>query len=161
METNNTLKIFLVDDEPYCLHLYAQYLNNLGYTHIQYFSKSADCLDQLTLEPDLVFLDYNMDDLNGIELLKKIKHFDPNIIVVFISGQAEINVAVNALKYGAFDYIIKEKIDEDKIRGCLEKVTQIRAILLKRKQMNTVQKLLGGLSVFSLYYFFQRTLSKI
>src|ERR1700744_1694854 len=120
------MTVFLADDEPYCLHLYGQYLNNLGISEIHCFDKSGDCLNLLSIQPDLIFLDYNMDNLNGIDILKKIKRFDPNIPVVFISGQEDIKVAVNALKYGAFDYLTKVSLDESKIKGCLDKVLLIR-----------------------------------
>jgi DNA-binding NtrC family response regulator len=161
METNPPLKIFLVDDEQYCLHLYARYLNNLGYTRIQYFSKSAECLNQLTLKPDLIFLDYNMDNLNGIDILRKIKRFDPNILVIFISGQEDISIAVNALKYGALDYITKDNLDEAKIKSCLDKVLQIREMIRKKNKFSGVKKLLSGIGVLSLFYFIQRTLSNL
>ncbi len=157
----NTIKIFLVDNDPYWLELYARYLANLGYTHVQYFNKSSECLDQLTLKPDLIFLDYNMDNLNGIDLLKKIRRFDPNIPVVFVSGREEINIAVNALKYGAMDYIAKENIDEDRISVCLEKVEQIREILFKRQNSGMVRKLFTGAGLFSLFFSFQRLAPKI
>jgi DNA-binding NtrC family response regulator len=157
----NTIKIFLADKEPCWLELYARYLANLGYTHVQYFSKSSECLDQLTLKPDLIFLDYNMDNLNGIDILKKIKRFDPNILVVFISGRPEINIAVNALKYGALDYFAKENIDENRIRICLEKVEQIRDIFLARQKPGIVRKLFTGVRLFSVFFFFQRLAPKI
>ena len=159
METFTPLKIFLVDDEPYCQRLYGRYLNNLGFTQIQYFSKSSDCLEQLTLRPDLIFLDYNMDNLNGIDILKKIKRFDPNIPVIFISGQKEINVAVNALKYGAFDYLTKENIDEAKIKVCLDKVLQIREMMARKRKISRVRKMLSGAGVLSAAYFIQKLFS--
>src|ERR1700744_2320050 len=107
MPKTTNYRIFLVDDEPFCLDLYQQYLHNLEQPDIHLFSSSAECLNQLSLQPDLIFLDYQMDSINGLETLKKIKRFDPNAIVVFISGQETIEVAVNALKYGALDYIPK------------------------------------------------------
>ena|ERR1700744_3782276 len=146
METNPPLKIFLVDDEQYCLHLYARYLNNLGYTRLQYFSKSMECLHQLTLKPDVIFLDYHMDNLNGIDILRKIKRFDPNILVIFISGQEDISIAVNALKYGALDYITKDNLDEARISKCLDKVLQIREILHKKSKLGRVKKIFSGFS---------------
>jgi DNA-binding NtrC family response regulator len=159
METNTLLKVFLVDDEPYCLQLYGRYLNNLGLTRIQYFSKSSDCLEQLTIRPDVIFLDYNMDNLNGIDILKKIKRFDPNIPVIFISGQEEIKVAVNALKYGAFDYLTKENLDESKMKHCLDKVLQIKEIMAKKHKLSRVKKILSGAGVLSAVYFIQKLFS--
>ena len=159
METNSPLKVFLVDDEPYCLHLYGRYLNNLGVTRIQYFSKGSDCLQQLKVRPDLIFLDYHMDNLNGIDILKKIKRFDPNIPVIFISGQEEINVAVNALKYGAFDYLSKENLDEPKMQLCLDKVLQIKEIMTNKSTRGRVNKILSGAGVLSAVYFIQNLFS--
>lgn len=48
-----------------------------------------------------------MDPLNGFEVLKKIKKIDPQLCVVMVSAQESIPVAVNALKHGAFDYLVK------------------------------------------------------
>jgi DNA-binding NtrC family response regulator len=159
METRTLLKVFLVDDEPYCQQLYGRYLNNLGVTQIQHFSKSSDCLEQLICRPDLIFLDYNMDNLNGIDILKKIKRFDPNIPVIFISGQEEIKIAVNALKYGAFDYLTKEHIDEAKMRHCLDKVVQIKDIMAKKNKLGGIKKILSGAGVLSAIYFIQKLFS--
>jgi DNA-binding NtrC family response regulator len=159
METNNLLKVFLVDDDPYCLRLYGRMLNNLSVTRIHCFSKSSDCLEQLTSQPDLIFLDYNMDNLNGIDILKKIKRFDPNIPVIFISGQKEIKVAVNALKYGAFDYLTKENVDEPKIKHCLDKVLQIKELMARKKKRSRIGKILSGAGVLSAVYFIQKLFS--
>ena len=156
MGMNPDLKIFLVDDEPYCLDLYGQYLRNLGYVNLQYFNKSSDCLDQLTLQPELIFLDYNMDNLNGIDVLKKIKRFDPNILIVFLSGQKEISIAVNALKYGALDYIGKEDVNERRIGECMSKVVRVRETLSNGGRLQPVKKILTGVGVLSVLFFFQK-----
>lgn len=145
MENKTAQKIFIVDDEPYCIHLLEQYLTNLGYKEVHSFSNSADCLHRLTDEPDIIFLDYNMDNLNGIDLLKKIKRFNPNIIVLFVSSQEKIGVAVDALKYGALDYIIKEDMSEDRIKLNMEKAIAVKEIITKRNKKGLVKKILGGL----------------
>jgi DNA-binding NtrC family response regulator len=161
MEPNSPLKIFLVDDEPYCLNLYAQYFVNLGYRDIHSFGKSADCLNQLTKEPDVIFLDYHMDNLNGIEILKKIKRFNPNTMVFFVSGQESIRIAVNSLKYGAFDYIIKQDMSEERIRGCMEKAERIREILLKKKRGGIVKRVFTGMGATAMLVLLQRIFAKI
>ncbi len=157
---NPDLKIYLVDDEPYCLDLYGQYLRNLGYTNVQPFNKSADCLDQLALQPELIFLDYNMDNLNGIDVLKKIKRFDPNILIVLLSGQKEISIAVNALKYGALDYIRKDDVNEERIAECMDKVVRVRETLYHGGRMEPLKKILAGFGVLSTVFFFQKLFLK-
>lgn len=154
------LRIFLVDDEPYCLDLFGQYLRNLGYANVEYFNKSADCLDQLILQPDLIFLDYNMDNLNGIDVLKKIKRFDPNISIVFLSGQKEISIAVNALKYGALDYIRKEDVDETRLDICMKRVIYVKENLFNAGKMEPIKKILAGVGVLPAVFFFQKLFIK-
>ena len=161
METNGQLRIFLIDDEKYCLHLYTRYLEALGFTQVQSFSDSAESLNQLTLKPDLIFLDYNMDNLNGIDILRKIKRFDPNILVVFISGQEDINIAVNALKYGALDYITKDTFDAARIKLCLEKVLQIREMIRNKRKRSRVTKILSGAGLLSVVYFIQKAFANL
>src|ERR1700761_4276047 len=103
MEPQKPLTIFWVDDEPFCLDLYRQYLKNLGQSNVALFSSSTECLAHLAEHPDLIFLDHSMGPIDGLETLKKIKRTDPNALVVFISGQEEIAIAVTALKFGALD----------------------------------------------------------
>ena len=161
MVTSPPLKIFLVDDEHYCLNLYAQYLNNLGYSRIQYFDKSTECLDQLGLQPDIIFLDYYMDNRNGIDMLMKIKRFDVKIPVVFISGQEDIDIAVKALKCGALDYLTKENLDETRMRVCMDKVLRLKEVVLKNSERKRLKKILAGVSPFSAIFFLQKWLSKV
>ena len=72
--------------------------------------------------PAIIFLDYTMEEMNGIDVLQSIKTFDDNINVVFISGQERVNIAVDALKYGAFDYIVKSRITVDVLQRTIERI---------------------------------------
>jgi DNA-binding NtrC family response regulator len=133
METNNAFKIFLVDDDPFCVSLYEQHLLNLGYSNVQTFTNGTDCLNSIIQEPDIIFLDHGMDILDGVEILKKVKRFNPNIFVVFISGQEDVQVAVNALKYGAFDYIVKGLNEEKRMVEVLHKIKEVKALIEEKK----------------------------
>ena len=115
-------KIFLVDDDSLCLHLHQQFLVKLGYTDISCFNGGKDCLANLHQRPAIIFLDYTMEEMNGIDVLQSIKTFDDNINVVFISGQERVNIAVDALKYGAFDYIVKSRITVDVLQRTIERI---------------------------------------
>ena len=96
-----------MDDDLFCLNYTENHLKTTGYNDIHLFNNGSDCVNNLTLDPDIIFLDHMMDIMNGFEVLKKIKRFNPNIHVVMLSGQDNIETAINSLKYGAFDYIIK------------------------------------------------------
>lgn len=160
MTKKSDVSIFIVDDDPFCLELYREVLGNLGYTDVTTFDRSADCLHELTRQPQVIFLDYQMDNLNGIDILKKIKRFNPNTIVLFISGQDAIQVAVNSLKYGAFDYIVKKDFTEEKIKIAMEKVNLLLEMLSRRKRGNLFKRALGAIGVFSALFFFQKLFAK-
>lgn len=100
-------RIFIVDDDPYWTAILSQILIDLGYANIKTFSNGKDCIDNLHLNPALVFLDYQMDDLNGIDVLKKVKSYFPGIGVVFCTAYEDLSIAVEAMEYGSFDYLLK------------------------------------------------------
>jgi hypothetical protein len=79
MTANNTLRLFIVDDDPFCLAIYQQYLKNIGYTDLSVFSDGINCLGQLPLRPDVIFLDGSVNEVGGINVLKEIKFFDPSV----------------------------------------------------------------------------------
>jgi len=130
MANSKEIKIFLVDDDSFCLNLYQQFLVKLGYADVSCFNSGKDCLANLNHHPTIIFLDYNMEEMNGIDVLQSIKSFDDSINVVFISGQESVEVAVDALKYGAFDYIVKSKITLDVLKGTIERIVSEKGITI-------------------------------
>lgn len=142
MESQSEFKFFIVDDDVFCSSLYEQHLNNIGCTNITHFSNGIDCLNNLHENPDIIFLDHNMNDLTGFEVLKKIKRINPAIYVVMISGQDDIKTAVDALKYGAFDYLIKDDQVSTKIKMLISKIITIKEEL-KKSNGGIITKLLS------------------
>ncbi len=138
----NQFKFFIVDDDIFFANLYDHYLSNSNFTDITIFNNGNDCIKNLNQSPDIIFLDYNMEDLNGFEVLKKIKRFNPNIYVVMISGQENIKTAVDALKYGAFDYIIKDNSVCDTMTLVINKIRIVKE-QLKKSKPNLIQRLLS------------------
>jgi polysaccharide biosynthesis/export protein len=127
-------KIFLVDDDLFSMELNKQHLKTLGYDDVSAFTDGQSCINHLVEEPRVVFVDHRMEPMDGLTLLKKIKRFDPEILTVFISGQEELEVAIDALKYGAFDYIIKGEDLSNKIASVMHKVATLQAELELRKK---------------------------
>lgn len=142
MQNIQTMKLFLVDDDTFSLHLYYQNILNLGYTDVKLFENGMECLNNLNLKPEVVFLDHNMDNLSGFEVLKKIKRVDPNIFVVMVSAQENMKTAVDALKYGAFDYIIKGDNELLKIENVLSRIELIKEEM-KKGNPGLLQRLLS------------------
>lgn len=121
MSKNNSPKIVLADDDEFCLSVYEQEISSLGFKEVKKYSSGAELLKNLHEKPDIIFLDYNLGDIKGLELLKQIKKFDPNIYVVIVSGQSDMDVTVELLKNGAFDYIVKDEAETVKISAVLAK----------------------------------------
>jgi DNA-binding NtrC family response regulator len=120
----NLRHIFLVDDDLFSINVYRQVLENLGYSQISTFQNASIALYNLEKQPSVIFLDHHMNDISGVEVLKKIKKFNPSIYVVMISGQEKIQVAFDALKHGAYDYIVKGESAEAKMKEVLARIEQ-------------------------------------
>src|SRR5258705_13308935 len=99
MENKSALKIFMMDTESFCLSIYQQQLSNLGYRDVKQFNNADDCMYNLDQNPDVVFLDYTMDAAGQLDLLKKIKRFNPDIYVVFTTVPEEIDTVSQSLKF--------------------------------------------------------------
>jgi len=138
----NSVRIFLVDDDLFSLNIYRQGLENLGYHKVSLFLNGTICLNNLNQKPDIIFLDHNMDDLTGFEVLKKIKRVDPNVFVVIVSAQENMKIAVDALKYGAFDYIIKGDNEIEKMQNVIERMESIKQEI-KKAHPSFMQKILS------------------
>jgi len=126
-------KIFLVDDDKFTLNLYHRVVEESIYSEIELFSSGEDCLGSLDKNPTIIFLDYHMGELNGFEVLKKIKANNPNIFVVMVSSQDDLKVAVNSLKNGAFDYIIKGKEEITRMKNVLFRIQELQSIMKEPK----------------------------
>jgi DNA-binding NtrC family response regulator len=129
----NNLSIFIVDDDMFYSTLFKKKLKNLGYENVTVFNDGDSCLKNLGMKPDVILLDYNMDNLSGYEVLKKIKRYDPNMYVVMVSAQEAIKPAVDALKHGAFDYIQKGEKEQEKIADVLARIIQVQEMLERAK----------------------------
>ena len=134
MNYNKGLQIFIVDDDPFYRELFGQYLRNYGFSRIKMFENGQQCLNQLTDSPDIILLNHQMTPIDGLETLKKIKRFDPNIFLIFVSGQRNTKVAMNALEYGAVEYIVKgDDGEEDRIACIMDEILEMKATLQKNK----------------------------
>ncbi len=113
MTKDKAFLIFIVEDDPWYGQLLKYHLSMNPDYEVQLFTTGKDFLQQLHRQPDVVCVDYGLPDVQGDKLLKEVQQFNNQIPVVVISGQEEISVAVNLLKAGARDYIIKDPHTKD------------------------------------------------
>ena len=112
---NKRASVYLVDDDALSIEVLKDYLQKKFADRIDLssFDSGETCLAQFKGKlPDVVFLDYNLNSKgsgtdNGLRILSEIRDVDPEIEVVMLSGQQNIDVAVEAMKRGARDYIVK------------------------------------------------------
>jgi len=101
------VKILIVDDERDFVEMLSLRLKEAG-EHVFSAYNGEECLDKLAREPvDVVILDIRMPDMDGIEVLKKIKKRFPLTEVIMLTGHGSIETAVEGMKLGAFDYLLK------------------------------------------------------
>jgi two-component system response regulator TrcR len=102
-----TLKrILVVDDEPALLDLLAEHFG--GRYEVDTALSGADALARFAARrPDVVFLDVNMPETNGVEVLRRLREADPGVPVVMVTANGDIAVAEECLKGGAFSYVPK------------------------------------------------------
>lgn len=135
--SDNPFKIFVVEDDDWYNRLLVHHLSlNPDYQVIS-FTNGKDCIDNLNKEPDIVTLDYRLPDMKGLDVLKKIKEVNEDIQVILISEQNEIEVVVELLKYGAYDYIVKSKDIRERL---LNTVNNIRKRSKLKKEIVTLRK---------------------
>ncbi len=147
MKRIKDLNIFIVDDNQLARKAYQQYLTRLGCEKLRMFDNGQDCINNLVETPDLVLIDYCMEPLNGLDVLKKIRRFNPDVYLVMISGQTDLQVAINAMKYGAFDYIIKGDTENEQVATVLHKMLHVMNIVKRGRPKSIPQKIMSILSV--------------
>jgi two-component system OmpR family response regulator len=112
MKKEKKISVFLVDDDAIFLKVMETQFKERSSYEVKTFSTGDECLSSLYLKPDIIFLDYYLNPSNpkantGLQVLDQIKAVDPNIHVVMLSSQDNVEVAINCMKHHAFDYIVK------------------------------------------------------
>ncbi len=137
----NTLNVLLVDDEVEFRETMEKRLKKRS-LHVKGVGSGEEALEQLKEEPiDVVVLDVRMAGMDGIETLRAMKKTQPLIEVIMLTGHASMEVAVQGMEFGAFDYLMKpmqiddllykiqdaykkKTIQEQKIEGMKKMVTE-------------------------------------
>ena len=115
MKNQKSLKIFIVEDDQWYSSMLEYYLAlNPDYV-IQKFNTAKSFLSRLHEKPDVVTLDYSLPDMTGDQILMQVKEASPDTKVIVISGQEDVKIALDMLKKGAYDYIVKDEDAKDRL----------------------------------------------
>ncbi|MGC9369795.1 MAG: sigma-54-dependent transcriptional regulator [Paracoccaceae bacterium] len=145
--------ILIVDDERDIRELIADILRDEGYT-TRLAANSDDCMAEINSEPPaLMILDIWLKDsrMDGIDILSKVKRDNPEIPIIIISGHGNIEIAVAAIKQGAYDFIEKPfNIDQllVVIRRAMETARLRRENLDLRRRETAMAEMIGSSAAF-------------
>jgi two-component system, NtrC family, response regulator AtoC len=149
-------KIFVVEDDEW-------YREFIGYTlalnpdhEVKTFTKGSDLLHAMKERPDVVTLDFRLPDTDGAKLLKKIKEYNPETEVIIISEQDKIATAVDLLKAGAYDYLVKSKEIRDLLINTVNHIEKNRTLQQRisylekevKKRYDFQKNLIGSSEIF-------------
>ncbi len=144
MQNRTDPLIFIVEDNPVYNKLVVNYLNSKKFNRIESFLSGEECLKNINMNPDIIIQDYLLEGMNGIEVLKATKKIHPHIEFIFLSGQDSVDVAINTMKHGAYDYIVK---DQMALKKMADKITKIMAI---QKLVKSNKRYKVGIALFFL-----------
>lgn len=118
------IKIFVVDDESSVRITLSDDLKDLGFTIFEYDNPLVALIDLPKHQPDIIFSDIRMPELNGIDFLKEVKKISPTTYVVMMTGYSSVNTALEAVKSGAYDYVSKP-LNIEELKIILKQITDI------------------------------------
>ena len=149
----NLLKIYIVEDDAFFGESLKYHLKLNPDYDIHLFQTGKECLEKLYLKPDIICLDFGLPDITGDKLLKKIRETNDAIPIIIISGQDDIEVAVDFLKSGASDYIVKNSHTKDilwnsiiKIKDNLKLVNKVEELTVQLEQKFSFENTIVGQS---------------
>ncbi len=129
---NKAATVFVVDDEKSVQESMRMILKDKY--PVFTFNCPEEVLADLSLEPDLIFTDIRMFSMNGLEFLEKIKKIKPQVEVVMITAYPDFSSTLQALRSGAFDYIVKP-FGKDQVLEAAERALQKRNKVVESTRM--------------------------
>ena len=142
------IKIMLVDDEPW---IRTSLKNKINWNDsLELCAEASDGLEALqlasNLRPDIIISDVRMPGMNGIDMLKQIRQFLPDLQAIFISGYNEFEYVKSAIELSASGYVLKpirrQELNEN-LNRCLEKIHRNNLLLRNtRIQLDLLHKML-------------------
>ncbi len=133
MAKDNSYLVFVVDDDTKVLTMSKHYIekNSAYEVEVLTFVSGEEALAKIDMKPDIVVLDYLFDAedseaMNGLQVQERIIQASPETEVIIISGQDNMEVALETIRKGAFDYIIKGENAITRAQLAAEKILQAK-----------------------------------
>ena len=126
--SNEKLDILIVDDQKAICYSIERFLRVEGYSakSTQHIDKAMKIIE--TQVPGVVIMDIRMPGQNGLEVLAVIKEHNPNIQVIMMTAYSTTEQAIEAIKLGAYDYLIKP-FENDELLGLIQEALKTRTLM--------------------------------
>lgn len=141
--------IFIVEDDPWYGDVLAYHLSLNPDYKITVFLTAQECLAKLHLKPDLISIDFSLPDMKGDAFFKRIREVNASVPVIIISAQEDVAVAVNLLKMGVSDYLVKDEATKDLLWNSIIRIREHQNL---KKEVEDLRVELGQ------KYSFQKTI---
>ncbi|MCF6358710.1 MAG: sigma-54 dependent transcriptional regulator [Draconibacterium sp.] len=120
-KNNIQYKVFIVEDNILYARILKKQLTDDNY-QVKVFHNGTDFINCLDEKPDVITLDYTLPDMTGQDVLEKIQQKLPGAHVIVISAQEDIDTAINLMKNGAYDYIMKAPDTREKLSNIIKNI---------------------------------------
>lgn len=142
---NEAAHVLVVDDEGAIRYSVSKTLQRIGY-RVSEASSGEEAIDLINAQHfDVVLTDIRMPGIDGVELLRRIKELIPDSSVILMTGFASLNTAIEALRLGAHDYLIKPSSSQDIKHSVAEGVKRSRNLSRRRDLLKVIQNNLSEL----------------
>jgi DNA-binding NtrC family response regulator len=130
VEKMETLRLIIVEDEEAHFQLMKRAIEKaIPSASIHHFSDPVACLERLDeIDPDIIVADYLMPGMNGIEFLEALNRDGRDVPTILVTGQGDERVAVQAMKLGAWDYLVKSPDGFALLPSVMEKAVRERML---------------------------------
>nr|WP_320012072.1 sigma-54 dependent transcriptional regulator [uncultured Desulfobulbus sp.] len=127
--------VLIVDDEPDMRNLLAKVLAKKAHCEVITFSLAEEALEHVQIEPpDAVLTDIKMPGMDGLSFLQRLQSIDPSLTTIVMTGYGTIEMAVQALKEGAYDFIEKP-FDNERILRTIRRALERTKLLRENVQL--------------------------
>ena len=124
--------IFIVEDDNFYNSVLSTYLKIKG-RNVFSFLSGEEVLEKKDVIPDVILLDYILTGIDGLETMRKMKPKYPKAEFIFLSGQTDIKVVLDALHEGAYDYIIKDTHAKENALNKIDQIARYRKVMKEKE----------------------------
>jgi FixJ family two-component response regulator len=138
--------VFIVDDDSAMLKALSRLMRSIELTVVTFSSPREFLEGHDPSVPGCLVLDMTMPDLNGLELQQALTQKDSGIPIIFLTGNGDVPKTVQAMKHGAFDFLIKPVNSDDLIRAVHAALEKDRVARQDRDELDDIQARLASLT---------------